>query len=422
MDDLDRRLARAHTRFAQAHPRSRALAERAGRVLPGGNTRSVLHTEPFGIRVAGAQGALLTTVDGVELVDLLGDYSAGMTTRQPVVADAIRGVLDRGWGYGAMSEPETVLAEALVDRFASIEQIRFTNSGSEADLMAVLTARHVTGREGVVVFEGAYHGGPMTFLPGSEPLRVPFDFTVLPYNDVEALTAHLAEHGADTACVLVEPMLGAGGCIPATPDFLHALRRLCDEHGVLLVLDEVMTSRFALGGAQERYGVSADLTTLGKYLGGGLSFGAFGGRAEVMAAFDPAAGGLTHGGTFNNNAFTMAAGAAVTGLLDAATLDELHERGERLRERLNAVLVEEGATYVATGAGSLLTIHPVAGPVERWSDVAGADPRLRSLLFHDLLAAGYYIAGRGYLAVGPHLTDEHLNGFVEAVRAHVRGP
>lgn len=420
MDDLDRRLTAALERFAATHPRSRQLADRAAKVLPGGNSRSVLHTEPFGIRIDRADGPVLTTVDGHEVVDLLGDYSAGLAVRRPEVAEALREVYDRGWGYGAMSEPEAVLAEKLVSRFTSIEQIRFTNSGSEADLMAVLTARHVTGRDRVVVFEGAYHGAPMTFLPGSEPLRVPFDFVVLPYNDDDAVAAHFTEHGSSTACVLAEPMLGAGGCIPATPSFLRTLRRLCTEHGSLLVLDEVMTSRFAVGGAQERYGVDADLTTLGKYFGGGSSFGAFGGRAEVMAAFDPASGGLAHGGTFNNNAFTMAAGAVVCDLLDAAVLSALHARGEGLRERLNEVFVQEGANYVATGCGSLLSIHPCAGPVTRWSDLQGVDPRRRTLLFHDLLAAGYYLAGRGYLALGPAVTDEQLDGFVEAVRDHVR--
>lgn len=421
MDDVDTRLAEATARFVAAHPRSRRLAERAAEVLPGGNTRSVLQTDPFAIRVAGAEGAVLTTVDGHELVDLLGDYSAGMTSRRPEVAAAVRGVLDRGWGYGATSEPEELLARALVARFASVEQIRFTNSGSEADLMAVLLARHVTGRRTVVVFDGAYHGGPMTFLPGSEPLQVPFDFVVLPYNDEEAARAHFVTLGEETACVLVEPMLGAGGCIPATREFLATLRELCTEHGALLVLDEVMTSRFALGGAQELHGVEADLTTMGKYLGGGLPFGAFGGRAAVMSAFDPAQdGGLTHGGTFNNDAFTMAAGLAAVELLDGPTLDALHRRGEELRQRLNAVFAEEGVDYVATGCGSLLTIHPCAGPVTRRSDLAGVDPRLRALLFLDLLEAGYYIAGRGYLALGPHLTDAHLDGFVEAVTAHVR--
>lgn len=414
---LDRALKDAVDRYVERHPESARLAREAAEVLPGGNTRSVLHTEPFGVRVAGADGAVLRTVDGHEVVDLLGDYSAGLLGRQPAVADAVRDVLDRGWGYGAMSAPETAFAGALVARFDSVEQVRFTNSGSEADLMAVLTARHVTGRDRVVVFEGAYHGGPMTFLPGSEPLRVPFPFTVLPYNDVDALEAELAALGAETACVLVEPMLGAGGCIPATEEFLASTRRLTRAHGVLLVLDEVMTSRLAVGGAQELYDVRADLTVLGKYFGGGLSFGAFGGPREVMAAFDPARGGLTHGGTFNNNAFTMGVGPVVAGLLDAPTLTTLNARGDRLRDRLANVLGPRG--WSVTGVGSMLSIHPVAGPVRSWTDVAGADPRWRRLLFHHLLDAGWYVAERGYLALSLAVTDAHLDGFVGAVQDFV---
>ncbi len=414
-DPLDVALADATRRYRERNPRSERLARAAAEVMPGGNTRSVLHTDPFGVRVERAEGALLTTADGDLVVDLLGDYSAGLLGRRPEVAEAVRGVLDRGWGYGAMAEDETGFARALVDRYPSVDQVRFTSSGSEADLMAVLTARHVTGRDRVVVFEGAYHGGPLTFLPGSEPLRAPFDFAVLPYNDVAAAEAELTRHGAETACVLVEPMLGAGGCIPATSDFLHALRDLTSQHGALLVVDEVMTSRWAVGGAQEVHGIRADLTVLGKYFGGGLSFGAFGGPRHVMAAFDPAQGGLTHGGTWNNNAFTMAVGRRITGLLDAATLARLNERGDRLRDRLSDALAPVG--FCVTGAGSMMTLHPVPGPVERWSDVAGADPRWRRLLFHDLLARGYYLAERGYLALSLALTDEHLDGFVAAARA-----
>ena len=414
-DFLDVALGDATRRFRERNPKSARLAREASEVMPGGNTRSVLHTEPFGIRVDGAEGAVLTTVDGDEVVDLLGDYSAGLLGRRPEVAEAVRGVLARGWGYGAMGEPETAFARALVERFVSVDQVRFTNSGSEADLMAVLTARHVTGRDRVVVFEGAYHGGPMTFLPGSAPLRVPFDFAVLPYNDAAAVEAEFTSHGDEIACVLVEPMLGAGGCIPASPAFLSALRSLTRAHGSLLVMDEVMTSRLAVGGAQQVYGVDADLTVLGKYFGGGLSFGAFGGSRHVMAAFDPAQGGLTHGGTFNNNAFTMAVGSAVTGLLDADTLKRLNERGDRLRGQLAEALAPVG--FCVTGAGSMMTIHPAPGPVERWSDIASVDSRWRRLLFHDLLARGYYIAERGYLALSLALTDQQLNGFVAAARA-----
>jgi glutamate-1-semialdehyde 2,1-aminomutase len=255
----------------------------------------------------------------------------------------------------------------------------------------------------------------MTFLPGSAPLRVPFDFTVLPYNDAAAVEAEFASRGHEIACVLVEPMLGAGGCIPASADFLSALRSLTYAHGSLLVMDEVMTSRLAVGGAQQVYDVHADLTVLGKYFGGGLSFGAFGGSRQLMAAYDPGQGGLTHGGTFNNNAFTMAAGAAVTRLLDGETLAQLNERGDRLRGRLAEALAPVG--FCVTGVGSMMTIHPTPGPVERWSDVAGVDPRWRRLLFHDLLARGYYLAERGYLALSLAVTDQHLDGFIAAARA-----
>ena len=414
-DSLDEALDDATGRFRSRHPKSARLARVAAEVMPGGNTRSVLHTDPFGIRIDRAEGAVLTTVDGEHVVDLLGDYSAGLLGRRREVAEAVRSVLARGWGYGAMCEAETTFARALVDRFLSVDQVRFTNSGSEADLMAVLTARHVTGRDRVVVFDGAYHGGPMTFLPGSAPLRVPFDFAALPYNDTVAVEAEFTHHGEEIACVLVEPMLGAGGCIPASPHFLSALRSVTRAHGSLLVMDEVMTSRLAVGGAQQVHGVHADLTVLGKYFGGGLSFGAFGGPRHVMAAFDPAQGGLTHGGTFNNNAFTMAVGAEVTELLDADTLKRLNDRGDRLRGQLSDALTP--VRFCLTGTGSMMTMHPTPGPVEQWSDIAEVDPRWRRLLFHDLLARGYYIAERGYLALSLALTEQHLDGFVAAARA-----
>ena len=410
---VDAALAHAVDRFTAAHPVSRAIAARAAQVMPGGNTRTTLHTDPFGVRIAGGTGALLHTVDGEDLVDLLGDYSSGLVARHPAVAEAIRDTLDLGWGFGAMQDNEAALAALLVERLPSIDRVRFTNSGSEADLMAVLTARHVTGRPRVVVFDGAYHGGPMTFLPGSEPVRVPFEFAALPFNDPEAVAAEFAAHGDRIAAVLVEPMMGAAGCIPALPGFLATLREVTTAYGALLIFDEVMTSRFSVGGAQALVGVLPDLTTLGKYVAGGLSFGAFGGREEVMAAFDPAGGGLAHGGTFNNNAFTMAAGVAVLRVLDAATVDAHQARGDVLRERLDTVAAPYG--WCVTGQGTLMNLHPLRGPIHRWSDTVSADPRLRLLLFHELLHRGFYIAARGYVALSLALTDDQLDGFVAAV-------
>jgi glutamate-1-semialdehyde 2,1-aminomutase len=415
-DTLDDALAAAHERYAAAHPNSRRLAERAARVLPGGNTRSVLHIDPFAFRVAGATGAVLHDVDGHDYVDLLGDYSAGLLGRGEQVADVIRGVLDRGWSFGAMSEAETLFAEAVVARLPSIEQVRFTNSGTEANVMALMTARHATGRGRVVVYAGGYHGGPLYFGHGGGPLRIPFDYAVLPYNDAAAAEAEFAERGGDIACILVEPMQGAGGCIPGDPAFLATLRRLATEHGSVLIFDEVMTSRLAVGGAQSLLGITPDMTTLGKYLAGGLSFGAFGGTADLMAAFDPARGGLTHGGTFNNNAFTMAAGAAIgEALVDETALAAVNERGDRLRDGLQARL--GGIGWCVTGWGSILNVHPVPGPVSSPADLADADPRWRQLFFHDMLAAGFYLSPRGYLALSMDVSDDDTGRFLAAVEA-----
>jgi glutamate-1-semialdehyde 2,1-aminomutase len=415
-NSLDDAVAAATANYVADHPRSRELATRAATVMPGGNTRSVLHIEPFAFRVVGAEGAHLHDADGHAYVDLLGDYSAGLLGRHHDVAGVIRGVLDRGWSYGAMSERETAFAEAVVRRFPSVEQVRFTNSGTEANLMALVTARHATGRDRIVVFDAAYHGGLLNFGPGGEPVRAPFDFTALPYNDVTAIESAFTADGAAIAAVLIEPMMGAGGCIPGDPAVLAALRRVTDEHGTVLIFDEVMTSRLAVGGAQELLGISADLTTVGKYFAGGLSFGAFGGRRDLMAAFEPGRGGLSHGGTFNNNAFTMAVGAAVNeSLVDAGALAAVNKRGDGLRDGLNERFASSPVPFCATGWGSLVNVHPVAGPVRSPADLRAADPRWRALFFFDLLAAGFYLSPRGYLALTMDITDEHVDTFLDAV-------
>jgi glutamate-1-semialdehyde 2,1-aminomutase len=416
---LDDALRAARDAYIRSHPASAALAERARAVLPGGNTRSVLHIDPFAFRVASSDGPYLTDVDGNVYLDLLGDYSAGLLGHRSAVVDAaVRATLDRGWSLGAMSEPEITFAEAVAGRFPSIEQVRFTNSGTEAAMMAVMTARHTTGRDRVVVFDGGYHGGLLYFGPSGAALRAPFDYGVLTYNDVAAVEGEFATSGDRIACVLVEPMLGASGCIPADPAFLATLRDCTRDAGSMLIFDEVMTSRLSWGGAQQLTGVIPDLTVLGKYLAGGLPFGAFGGRRSVMAAYDPDGGGLTHGGTFNNNAFTMAAGAAVhaSGLSPAA-LDDLTARGERFRAALAEVLGASSLPLSTTGWGSLCAIHPVDGPVRSPADVRAGDARWRDLLFHELLAAGFYFAQRGYLALSLDVTDDDLDRFVAAVAA-----
>lgn len=240
------------------------------------------------------------------------------------------------------------------------------------------------------------------------PLDVPHRFHVAPFDDVGGLDAMFA--APDLGCVLVEAVQGAGGCRPASIEFLRELRRRCDDAGVVLVFDEVMTSRLAPGGAQERFGVVPDMTTLGKYLGGGLTFGAFGGRLDIMAAFDPrGSGALTQAGTFNNNVLSMAAAVAtLRHELAPARVVGVNDRGDRLRDRLNDVVATAGAPLHVTGVGSMMTVH-------------AADDRHLDLLFHHLLADGHYIARRGFIALSVEITDAHLEGLVASVAAWCDG-
>jgi glutamate-1-semialdehyde 2,1-aminomutase len=415
-------LAAARDRYRAARPHSAALAERARSVLPGGSTRSVLDMSPFAFRVAEAHGATLTDVDGHELIDLLGDYSAGLLGHDPApVAAAVIDRLGHGWGLGATHTDEIRLAELICGRFPTIDQVRFTNSGTEANLMAIQVARHLTGRDEVMVFAGAYHGGLLYFGRGGEALRAPFMFHEAAYNDIDSVDAILDAHGQRIAAVLVEPMMGAGGCLPAADGFLAGLRDLCDRHGVMLIFDEVMTSRMSSGGAQDRLGIHPDLTTLGKYLAGGMTFGAFGGSADTMAVFDPARGGtLSHGGTFNNNAVSMAAGVAtLSEILTPTVLDAHFERGETMRERWSQIAAAAPLPLTITGWGSMFAIHATDGPVRSPADTGRSDPVLTELVFHELLHRGVYLAPRGFaalsLAIGGDEIERATAAFADAL-------
>ena len=416
--DLAAAVADARHRFVDRRPAGREWAERAESVLPGGNTRTVLRVEPFPIRIARADGARLWDVDGHEYVDLLGDFTNGLLGHSPksVLAAVTRALAD-GWALGGVHRDEVRLAELVVERFPSIDQVRFTNSGTEANLMAIAAATHHTGRRRIVVFEHGYHGGVLAFGTAPSPVNVPYDWLLLPYNDMAAVDAAFADQGSDIAAVLVEPMQGSAGCFPGDPAFLAAVRRRCDDGGALLVFDEVMTSRLSPGGAQSLLGITPDLTTLGKYLGGGLSFGAFGGRRDVMAHFDPAAGGaLSHAGTFNNNVASMAGGiATLTEVLTSEVLGATNARGDRLRTALDETFRHHDLPMCVTGSGSLLNVHGTSGPVRSGRDLAGADDRWKELLYFAALDAGFHLARRGFVALSIEVTDDDVEAFLDVV-------
>ncbi len=417
---IEAELAASRERYAAAHPESRAAFARACAVMPGGNTRTVLHHGPFPFRAVRGAGPWLWDAEGHRLLNLLGEYTAGLFGHShPAIRAALDAALDDGWNYGAHNAREIELAELICARFPAIDRVRFTNSGTEANLMAISAARCFTGRDKVLVMDGAYHGGLLYFGGGGSPVNAPYPVVFARFNDAATLRTVMVLHGAELACALVEPMMGAAGCIPAEPGFLAELRALTEQAGALLVFDEVMTSRMAAGGCQERLGISPDLTTLGKYLGGGMSFGAFGGRADIMALFDPSApGALPHAGTFNNNLVTMAAGiAGLTQVFTPEAAAALYDRGEALRHRLNALFAERDAPYQATGMGSIMTLHATRQPIAHPDDLADSDERLKELLFLELLARGHYIAPRGFVALSLEITEDHLADFEAALAA-----
>src|SRR4051794_18117321 len=391
-------VVQAFERYAQRNPEAKRLHEERARYMPGGNTRSILHLPPFPLTIVRAEGARIWDADGHEYLDFLGEYTAGLYGHShSVILAAIREALEGGIVLGAPNRYETELARAVCERFPSVDLVRFCNSGTEANLMAISLARAVTGRSKILVFENGYHGGVFYFAHGGSPLNAPFPFVVAEYNDAAA--AELVDD--DTAAVIVEPVQGSAGAIPGEPAFLQRLRDVTAEREALLVFDEVMTSRLAPGGMQEVLGIHADLTTFGKYLGGGLAFGAFGGRADLMVRFDPSREhAFQHAGTFNNAVLTMAAG--VVGLTEVYTPDEvarLNALGDRLRARLNGV----GDWLRVTGYGSMIGLH--------------TDEERKTLLHLHMLERGYSYARRGFVALSVPLTDDDVDGFAAAVEA-----
>jgi glutamate-1-semialdehyde 2,1-aminomutase len=416
--DLDSALEEARGDLIKRHPRSRQLYDDACKNLPGGNTRTILFYSPFPITMTKGEGCRLWDADGHEYVDFLGEYSAGIYGHShPVIRKAIDRALDNGVNLGAHNDMESRLAALICARLPSVELVRFTNSGTEANLMGITLARNFTQRKKVLVFDGGYHGGVFTFVEGVSPVNGPFDFVIGKYNDLAAARKTIEANAKDMAAVLIEPMQGGGGCIPAKKEFLQLLRDLCTQHEIVLMFDEVMTSRLSPGGLQAVHGILPDLTTMGKYLGGGMSFGAFGGRADIMARFDPRRpDALPHAGTFNNNVLSMHAGVA--GLSQVYTPEvavALNARGDRLRARLNQLCQDRKLNMQFTGIGSMLAVHFVRGDIASVADAKKGSKALGELFFLDMLKSGIYLARRGMMTLSVPVGDAECDALVAAV-------
>ncbi len=426
--DMQSALVEARQTYSDANPKSFARHGEALHAMPGGNTRTTLHTSPFPLTVVRGEGCRLWDADGHEYIDVLGEYTAGIYGHShPVIRAAIDRALNHGWNYGGRNENEAKLSKLVADRMPSIDLIRFTNSGTEGNVMALAGARVFAQRKGrtkatkVMVFHGGYHGGVLYFVSGGSPVNIPYEYIVAPYNDVEGTRALLAKHGEELFAVLLEPMQGSHGCLPGDVPFLKMIREETKARGITMIFDEVMTSRLSPGGLQEKYGVIPDMTTLGKYIGGGMSFGAFGGRREIMELFDPTKPDhLPHAGTFNNNALTMAAGVAGYGeVYTPAAAKELNERGEKLRGRLNAICAQHKVAFQFSGIGSMMSAHATDRPIRTAADIATSNQDAKELFFFDMMAAGIWIARRGFVALNLMIGDAEADKFAAAVEEFV---
>jgi glutamate-1-semialdehyde 2,1-aminomutase len=405
---------RARQQFSDRNPGSRRHYDEARQFMPGGHTRTVLTHPPFPLNFVAGEGATLTDVDGHQYIDLLGDYTAGLLGHsEHRVIDAVTAALHTNVSVGGVHPAEARLARLMCERFG-LDRVRFTNSGTEANLMAISTALMATGRTKLLVFHGGYHGGVLYFASGAAPWNAPYDFVVAPYNDLAGTLALIEEHGSDLAAVVMEAMLGSGGCVPADGDFVRGVAAAARAAGALFVADEVMTSRHGRSGMMNLLGVKPDISTFGKYIGGGFSFGAFGGSAEFLDLYDTSPEGgrswtISHAGTFNNNVATMTAGGVVLGEVFGADLAEAHtERGNEFRENVAAVLARHKAPVSVSGFGSMMSLHGLRTAPTTPVEAMQRDNALNELLFLGLLERGVYIATRGMMNVGLAHTDEQL--------------
>jgi glutamate-1-semialdehyde 2,1-aminomutase len=391
--------------YVDRTPGSRSLNEEFRRWLPGGDTRSITWFAPYPVLIDHAAGHELVDADGRSYIDLLNNYTALVHGHaHPRIVEAITEQARRGTVYPAPHAGQAALAAELVRRVESVERVRFTNSGSEAVMQSIKAARAFTRRPLLVKADGGYHGSwdqvPLTAAEAhgqGTPAEVAGLVRFVPYNDLDALGALLAREGDRVAAILLEPVMGEG-VIAASAEYLHGVRELATAYGALMVLDEVVTFRLAEGGRQQTLGVSPDLTTFGKVIGGGLPVGAVGGSERVMSVFDPSRpDALHHSGTFNGNTLTTAAGLVSLELLTRSEIERIDALGASLADGLREAIGAHGLRGCVTRCGSLLHLHfDVETEPSAFGDLALDSPTLAHMHLA-CMEEGLFIAPRGLL-------------------------
>ncbi|MBL7117895.1 MAG: glutamate-1-semialdehyde 2,1-aminomutase [Candidatus Syntrophoarchaeum sp.] len=388
---------------------SEKLFELASRYMPGGVSSPVRAYKPYPFFTASAKGSRIYDVDGREYIDYCLAYGPLVLGHgNEEVRDAVREQLEKGWLYGTPHEKEIELAKRIINSYPSVEMVRFVNTGSEATMAGIRLARGFKERDKIVKIEGGFHGahdcvlvkagsGATTFgIPDSK--GVPKDSVKntlqIPFNDAEALTDTLAANSGEVAAVIIEPVMGNVGPIPPEDGYLSEVRKITEEKDVLLILDEVITGfRLALGGAQEFYGVDADLTILGKIVGGGFPIGMFGGKKEIMELVAPS-GGVYQAGTFSGNPVSITAGLKTIEIIEREGVPgRINELGERMRTALREILADYGVEGCVSGVGSMFKVFFSAGgkEVRNYADALSCDKNKYLRFFHQMLSAGIFL-------------------------------
>lgn len=426
--------------YPLAVSRSSVLFEKAQRYLPGGNTRTTVFMKPHPVYAVRGEGCRVWDADGVARIDCINNFTSQIHGyAHAAINQAIRAQAVLGTAFGMPTESEIDLAELICGRIGSIDTVRFMNSGTEAVMMALKAARAYTGRAKIAKVEGAYHGAydysevsldstpdnwgntqpaSIAYAAGT-PRGVTDDVIVLPFNDPQGARRLIEQHGNELAGVLVDPMPNRAGLVPATTEYIETLRHASDQVGALLIFDEVITLRLGFHGAQPLWGVRADLTVMGKIIGGGFPVGAVGGRRDVMDVFNPMHGkpALPHGGTFSANPMTMRAGLVAMQLLDEAAFERLALMGDRVRADLQASLARHHVPGSVVGRGSLLKIHFTERKVSDYrSALPKAEEAKRLATFNlGLLNRGVLSASYGLMALSTPMTDADITEIIESM-------
>ena len=411
----------------------------ATKVMPGGNTRTTQWMEPYPFFAENAEGMYINDIDGNHYLDfMLNATTLILGHAHPDIVKTLTQQIQDGTVYSVPTDGQSKLADILVERVPSFEKVRFTNSGTEATMMAIMAARSFTKKTKIAKFEGGYHGThdhvSVSVYPKKEdlntethpgvpeysyqPKSILEDVIVLPYNDIEKSKELIHKFKDDLSCIIMEPIISNFGYLPLDLEFIKFIREITEELGIVLIFDEIQSFRVSSGGAQESFGVTPDMTTLGKIIGGGLPVGAFGGKDEIMELFDPTSSNydIAHAGTFNGNPLTMEAGVTVMENLTSNNFEKMNHLGDSLRSKLSSVFNEINLDVQVTGYGSLFGINFNKNKIKDYRSFLDNNSDMTKILFSYLRNKGILLQLKNAGALNILMTEKEIDYLVDSTR------